>query len=163
MRDGGYSVGFAASAVRNLMRIVDLQPAFSYLVGIASIAFTKSGKRLGDIVAGTLVVREALINQPLRPRAPSTAGTVAPATARLTDAEFQLLERWAQRRNSRTRCRRYRRSRRQHPTPARAEQQLLAPRVQRTRRRSLRDQRPHRPRAPRPVQRRIRRAIWIRC
>lgn len=100
VRDGGYSVGFAASAVRNLMRIVDLQPAFSYLVGIASIAFTKSGKRLGDIVAGTLVVREALINQPLRPRAPSTAGTAAPATARLTDAEFQLLERWAQRRNS---------------------------------------------------------------
>src|SRR3954470_16959128 len=32
VRDGGYSVGFSASAVRNLMRIVDLQPAFSYLI-----------------------------------------------------------------------------------------------------------------------------------
>jgi uncharacterized RDD family membrane protein YckC len=38
VRDGGYSVGFAASAVRNLMRIIDLQPLFTYLVGIAGIA-----------------------------------------------------------------------------------------------------------------------------
>ncbi|HVE32085.1 MAG TPA: RDD family protein, partial [Gemmatimonadaceae bacterium] len=60
VRDGGFSVGFAASAVRNLMRIVDLQPIFTYLVGIGSIAFSKSGKRLGDIVAGTIVVRESL-------------------------------------------------------------------------------------------------------
>src|SRR5262249_20231885 len=70
VRDGGYSVGFSASAVRNLMRIIDLQPAFSYLVGISSVVFTKSGKRLGDIVAGTLVVREALIRQPVRPSMP---------------------------------------------------------------------------------------------
>ena len=65
VRDGGYSVGFSASAVRNLMRMIDLQPAFSYLIGIASVAFTKSGKRLGDIVAGTIVVREALVRQPV--------------------------------------------------------------------------------------------------
>ena len=50
------------------MRIIDLQPAFTYLVGITSIALTKSGKRLGDIVAGTIVVREALVQQPLRSR-----------------------------------------------------------------------------------------------
>src|SRR5215208_148070 len=52
VRDGGYSVGFAASAVRNLLRIVDLQPVFTYLIGISSIAVSKSGKRLGDLVAG---------------------------------------------------------------------------------------------------------------
>src|SRR5262249_34832372 len=69
VRDGGYSVGFSASAVRNLMRIIDMQPIVSYLVGIASIALTKSGKRLGDIVAGTLVVREALVRQPMTPTA----------------------------------------------------------------------------------------------
>src|SRR6185369_11277032 len=66
VRDGGYSVGFSAAAVRNLMRIVDMQPVFSYLFGIASVAFTKNGKRLGDIVAGTLVVREGLVSQPVR-------------------------------------------------------------------------------------------------
>src|SRR5258707_14391314 len=100
VRDGGYSVGFSASAVRNLMRIIDLQPAFTYLVGMTSIALTKSGKRLGDIVAGTIVVREALIKQPVRVATPVDAAVQVAAVAQLTDAEFQLLERWAERRNA---------------------------------------------------------------
>jgi uncharacterized membrane protein SpoIIM required for sporulation/uncharacterized RDD family membrane protein YckC len=101
VRDGGYSVGFAASAVRNLMRIVDLQPVFTYLVGIASVAFSKSGKRLGDMVAGTIVVRESLVRQPAVPKANRRAtplATATPAIAQLSDAEYQLLERWAARR-----------------------------------------------------------------
>ena len=98
VRDGGYSVGFAASAVRNLMRIVDLQPVFTYLVGIAGIAISKSGKRLGDVVAGTIVVREAMVKQPIsRPESGADAEP-APATALLSDAEYQLLDRWAARR-----------------------------------------------------------------
>jgi len=100
VRDGGYSVGFSASAVRNLMRVVDLQPAFTYLVGIASVAFTKSGKRLGDIVAGTIVVREALVRQPAGAGAAPAAETSATLTAELTEPEFQLLERWSERRNA---------------------------------------------------------------
>jgi uncharacterized membrane protein SpoIIM required for sporulation/uncharacterized RDD family membrane protein YckC len=100
VRDGGYSVGFAGSAVRNLLRIIDLQPAFTYLIGIGSIAFTRSGKRLGDIVAGTIVVREALVKQPMRVDARADTAGATPATAQLTDPEFQLLERWAERRTS---------------------------------------------------------------
>jgi uncharacterized membrane protein SpoIIM required for sporulation/uncharacterized RDD family membrane protein YckC len=102
VRDGGYSIGFAASAVRNLMRIVDLQPAFSYAIGIGSVLFTKSGKRLGDIVAGTIVVRESFVRQPVRPAAPAApdAAVAAPLSAQLSDDEFRLLERWADRRNS---------------------------------------------------------------
>lgn len=99
VRDGGYSVGFSASAVRNLMRMIDLQPAFSYLIGIASVAFTKSGKRLGDIVAGTIVVREALVRQPVVAAAPRSDAVVT-VTAQLTDEEFTLLERWSERRGS---------------------------------------------------------------
>ena len=104
VRDGGYSIGFSASAVRNLLRIVDLQPVFTYLIGIASVAVSKSGKRLGDIVAGTIVVREALIKQPLAERiAPEQAPqTIGALTAALSDAEFQLLERWAGRRSTLT-------------------------------------------------------------
>jgi uncharacterized membrane protein SpoIIM required for sporulation len=101
VRDGGYSVGFAASAVRNLMRIVDLQPLFTYLVGIAGVAISKSGKRLGDVVAGTIVVREAMVRQPVvRPEPTTTAAESLPATTLLTDGEFQLLDRWAARRGS---------------------------------------------------------------
>ena len=103
VRDGGFSVGFAASAVRNLMRIVDLQPIFTYLVGIGSIAFSKSGKRLGDMVAGTIVVRESLVRQPVAEPAAPPAPRSSPApsvSAQLSDAEFQLLDRWMARRNS---------------------------------------------------------------
>ena len=102
VRDGGYSVGFSASAVRNLMRIIDLQPVFSYLVGISSVVLTKSGKRLGDIVAGTIVVREALVRQPVAPAATAPAPTdqVVAVTALLTDDEFILLERWSERRSA---------------------------------------------------------------
>jgi uncharacterized membrane protein SpoIIM required for sporulation/uncharacterized RDD family membrane protein YckC len=58
VRDGGYSITFAASAVRNLMRIVDLQPGLSYGIGMISAILSPSGKRLGDYAAGTIVVRE---------------------------------------------------------------------------------------------------------
>jgi uncharacterized membrane protein SpoIIM required for sporulation/uncharacterized RDD family membrane protein YckC len=100
VRDGGYSVGFSASAVRNLMRLVDLQPVFTYAVGITSIALTKSGKRLGDIVAGTLVVRETMVQQPALV-APETRQTSeqTPLVARLDERELQLLEQWAARRS----------------------------------------------------------------
>jgi uncharacterized membrane protein SpoIIM required for sporulation/uncharacterized RDD family membrane protein YckC len=98
VRDGGYSVDFSASAVRNLMRFVDLQPVFSYAVGITSIALSKTGKRLGDIVAGTIVVRETMVRQPARsPRRSAAPIAPAPAVAKLSDQEFQLLERWAER------------------------------------------------------------------
>src|SRR4051812_4285295 len=101
VRDGGYSVGFSASAIRNLLRIVDLQPVFTYLVGITSVAVSKSGKRLGDLVAGTMVVREALVNPPLRQSAlPVAADTSGPISALLPDEEFHLLERWSDRRAS---------------------------------------------------------------
>ena len=58
VREGGYSVTFGTSAVRNLIRIVDMQPVFLYLVGMISVLVTRRGRRLGDIVAGTIVVRE---------------------------------------------------------------------------------------------------------
>jgi uncharacterized membrane protein SpoIIM required for sporulation len=103
VRDGGYSVGFASSAVRNLMRIIDSQPFFTYLFGMAGVALSKSGKRLGDVIAGTLVVREALVRQPATPpRGPASPDepTSAPLSTTLTDAEFQILERWSERRAS---------------------------------------------------------------
>ncbi|MEO5568576.1 MAG: RDD family protein, partial [Gemmatimonadaceae bacterium] len=65
VRDGGYSVGFASSAIRNIMRAIDMQPGVFYLFGITSAVLSKSGKRLGDIVAGTVVIQEQLVESPL--------------------------------------------------------------------------------------------------
>jgi len=110
--DGGYSVSFAASAIRNLVRIVDMQPVITYGVGITSILATKQGKRLGDLAAGTIVVREQLIRRELsvgnresgignrEQRATDAVDVVAAAHARLTDDEYAVLERFMERRAS---------------------------------------------------------------
>jgi uncharacterized RDD family membrane protein YckC len=58
VRLGGEPVGFMASAVRNLLRLVDMQPGMMYAVGASTIFFSQRNQRLGDLAAGTLVVRE---------------------------------------------------------------------------------------------------------
>ena len=59
VRSGGQPIELVASVIRNMLRIVDFLPT-AYLVGIVSILATKRNQRLGDLVAGTLVVRERL-------------------------------------------------------------------------------------------------------
>ena len=54
---GGTPVTFLPSALRNVLRIVDSLPGF-YLVGILFVMFTRNNQRLGDLAAGTIVVRE---------------------------------------------------------------------------------------------------------
>lgn len=57
VRDGGYPINVFASATRNLIRIADFLPA-SYGIGALTVFFNPQYKRLGDMVAGTLVVKE---------------------------------------------------------------------------------------------------------
>jgi len=97
VQDGGYSVSFAASAVRNLVRLVDMQPAFSYGVAIGSAALSHSGKRLGDYIAGTFVVRERITS--LAPDSlEAESESSAPVETLLTEGEFELLDRFMARR-----------------------------------------------------------------
>ena len=57
VRDGGYPIGFFAATARNLVRIADFLPIF-YGVGSLSLFFSPEHKRLGDFVAGTIVIKE---------------------------------------------------------------------------------------------------------
>jgi uncharacterized RDD family membrane protein YckC len=57
VRSGGQPVGFVASLIRNVLRIVDFLPSF-YLLGAILIVASRQNQRLGDLAAGTLVVRE---------------------------------------------------------------------------------------------------------
>ena len=107
--DGGYSVSFAGSAIRNLVRILDMQPLFTYGVGIGSIVLTKQGKRLGDLAAGTLVVREQVVRatgdgrratEELRRSTDAQPVAAAVRHARLNDDEYAVLERFIERRES---------------------------------------------------------------
>lgn len=63
VRENGGPVTFPISAVRNVLRIVDILPG-TYLVGIASILVSSRNQRLGDLAAGTLVVRERKVAPP---------------------------------------------------------------------------------------------------
>ena len=57
IREGGYPVGFTESAIRNLVRFVDFLPMF-YGIGSIAIFVDRRSRRLGDMAAGTLVVKE---------------------------------------------------------------------------------------------------------
>ena len=57
IKDSGRQITFFEALARNLLRVVDALPGV-YLVGVLSILLTKSNKRLGDLVADTLVVHE---------------------------------------------------------------------------------------------------------
>jgi uncharacterized RDD family membrane protein YckC len=57
LAQGGEPIRFLASAVRNIVRIVDFLPVL-YLVGSVSIVVTEHDQRLGDLAAGTIVARD---------------------------------------------------------------------------------------------------------
>ena len=52
---GGYALRFPDTLLRNLLRAVDFLPLF-YGVGLMSLLLTRHCQRIGDIIAGTLVV-----------------------------------------------------------------------------------------------------------
>ena len=64
----GEPVTLVHSLVRNLLRLIDALPS-AYMVGIISILVTSRSQRLGDLAAGTIVVRErsAEFPRPLPP------------------------------------------------------------------------------------------------
>jgi len=55
--DSGAPVGLRASLIRNILRILE-GVALSYIPAIIAILSTKNNQRLGDLAAGTLVVRD---------------------------------------------------------------------------------------------------------
>src|SRR5206468_2527491 len=57
VRSDGSPAGFLELALRNLCRGVDFLPIF-YVTGVITLMVTHPSRRLGDLVAGTLVVRE---------------------------------------------------------------------------------------------------------
>lgn len=95
--------GTAASAidivVRNMIRIVDALPVF-YLVGGLTALLNAQHKRLGDMAAGTIVVKEAELDYRAnsdKKGGPPTAEAVLTYTA-LTSEERRLLRGFLQRR-----------------------------------------------------------------
>jgi uncharacterized RDD family membrane protein YckC len=96
VRDTGRPITLGDAAVRNLLRTADFLPP-PYLLGLLLLAFHPRGKRLGDLAAGTVVVRDRP-HEELAPRA--SAGPSGPAligSPQLDDQEFALLAQFVER------------------------------------------------------------------
>ena len=74
LRDSGTPIDLPASAIRNLMRLID-GPLLLYVPTVVSIAVTRRNQRPGDLVAGTIVTREHPAIAPGRGRAPRPDAT----------------------------------------------------------------------------------------
>ena len=94
--DGGQPLTVTQVAIRNVVRLVDFLPLF-YGIGVVSAFISKQNKRLGDLAAGTIVVRDrewVNLRQLTRQVEPPDAAP-APATAAAGgppahyDAEFR--------------------------------------------------------------------------
>lgn len=88
----GAPVGWLASIVRNLMRTVDMLP-FGYACGLISGFCDPWGRRLGDLVAGTLVVHV----RPLQPLPATSAGDASAPLSPLRPEEQMAVLAFAER------------------------------------------------------------------
>jgi uncharacterized RDD family membrane protein YckC len=110
IHQSGRGINFVESLARNLVRFVDYFPGF-YAIGIIAIFLSKRSQRLGDMVAGTLVVRDRQIDSPHWNESTSRTFTAAsmvaqspippphlrvllpaPALAKLSASDLEVLE-----------------------------------------------------------------------
>lgn len=80
VRSSGAPIGFRASAVRNLLRLVDMLPGL-YFAGFVVILATPRNQRLGDLAADSVVVHDAPLRAPRKGPAPARGARVTPAAA----------------------------------------------------------------------------------
>src|SRR5919199_2341527 len=58
IREDGRPVTFWEASARNLLRLLDMMPFPFYSVGLVAVFASARDQRVGDLVAGTVVVRE---------------------------------------------------------------------------------------------------------
>ena len=99
----GRPMGWRAAALRNLLRAADLLPT-GYVAGVVSMALSSRFQRLGDLVAGTMVVvpERAHAARPLELRPPAQPAELAslPDAIALDPDERSAIELFLRRRHS---------------------------------------------------------------
>lgn len=93
--EAGHPLSPGAAAVRNLLRAVDMQPGGTYFVGAATILLNRQSRRLGDLAAGTVVIRERIVSghaDAFGGEGASGATPVVEGPPRLGEQELALLE-----------------------------------------------------------------------
>ena len=99
MMDSGRPVDVQSAILRNLMRIVDTLPSL-YAVGIVTSLISAQNKRIGDYLAGTVVVHEKPLQAGQSLWQVSAAPMLVMAPAREVTREFHLVEAFLERRDT---------------------------------------------------------------
>ena len=110
IREDGRPITFWEAAVRNLLRSFDMMPIPFYSIGLISVFSTTRDQRVGDMVAGTVVVREREAEAPAFSQVfaapvsdPALRRSFKPvdfqaSLSSLTEAEIQVVETFLRRR-----------------------------------------------------------------
>jgi len=110
IREDGRPISFFEAMVRNLLRTFDIMPSPFYSIGLISVFATERDQRVGDLVAGTVVVREReaeapafaeVFASPVSDAALRRSFKPVPFTAdvnNLTEPEIQVVESFLRRR-----------------------------------------------------------------
>ena len=101
VRTDGQPVTWTSVLVRNALRLVDILPTY-YMVGAITILLTKRSQRLGDLAAGTIVVRERPTPAPVSIGAVGWTHGIPPPgidTSGLTEREYDLIRSFLERRD----------------------------------------------------------------
>lgn len=96
VRDGGYPIDFMASLIRNLIRVGEMIFGFYALAAVVAV-FSPLNKRIGDLAAGTVVIRESRMESPEK-MLREVAEPVYAATAYVSGDERSLIRRFLERR-----------------------------------------------------------------
>lgn len=107
IREGGYPLTPGDVVVRNLLRIIDFLPS-GYGLGLIVMCSNSRCKRIGDYVAGTIVIQDAKSSTPAAPRlqrsapppsAPESVETIRRSGVhQLAREQLDLIESYLQRR-----------------------------------------------------------------
>ncbi len=101
VRTDGVSIDFVRSAMRNFLRAADIFPFF-YAAGVLTMFFTGTQRRLGDLAADTMVIREK--RSPLRELPPLPSNLVEIPTGALMqlgirDRDLTIIDEFFRRRH----------------------------------------------------------------
>jgi uncharacterized RDD family membrane protein YckC len=100
VRADGVGLDFTRSALRNLLRAADIFPLF-YAAGVATMIIGGRQRRLGDLAAGTMVVRVERVRLAALPPLPDGAAPVEPGRLRelgLRSRDVTLIDEFFRRR-----------------------------------------------------------------
>lgn len=99
VRIDGQPLGWTASVIRNVLRLVD--SLFFYAVGVIVMIVSRDDQRLGDLAAGTIVIHEpsrAALDP--APHAAAAAWADRIDVGRVTEREYALARSFLQRRDT---------------------------------------------------------------